>query len=91
MAEYFVDSFKTELITDRVWRTHSQLELEIVEYVGWFNTSRLHQALGDRPPAAFEALAATHDQTTSPIMNLETTKPRSPRDGSAGRTALTTR
>jgi putative transposase len=33
MAESFVDSFKTELITDRVWRTRSQLELAIVEYV----------------------------------------------------------
>ena len=25
LAESFVDSFKTELITDRVWRTRSQL------------------------------------------------------------------
>jgi putative transposase len=56
MAESFVDSFKTELIADRVWRTRTQLELAIVEYVGWFNATRLHQALGDRPPQEFEAL-----------------------------------
>ena len=31
MAESFLDSFKTELIRDRVWRTRSQLELAIVE------------------------------------------------------------
>jgi putative transposase len=37
-AESFVDSFKTELIRDRVWQTRSQLELAIVEYVAWFNT-----------------------------------------------------
>ena len=37
LAESFVDSFKTELIADRVWRTRTQLELAIVEYVGWFN------------------------------------------------------
>ena len=37
MAESFVDSFKTELIADRVWRTRSQLELAIVEYISWFN------------------------------------------------------
>ena len=37
LAESFVDSFKTELIADRVWRTRSQLELAIVEYVAWFN------------------------------------------------------
>jgi putative transposase len=33
MAEGFVDSFKRELIADRVWRTRSQLELAIVEYI----------------------------------------------------------
>jgi putative transposase len=55
LAESFVDSFKTELIADRVWRTRSQLELAIVEYVAWFNTTRLHEALGDLPPAEFEA------------------------------------
>ena len=37
LAESFVDSFKTELIADRVWRTRTQLELAIVEYVAWFN------------------------------------------------------
>jgi transposase InsO family protein len=58
LAESFVDSFKTELIADRIWRTRSQLELAVVEYVGWFNTARLHEALGDGPPAEFELLAA---------------------------------
>ena len=66
MAESFVDSFKTELIADRVWRTRTQLELAIVEYVGWFNHARLHQALDDRPPVQFEAqsLARPADQGT---------------------------
>jgi putative transposase len=54
LAESFVDSFKTELIADRVWRTRTQLELAVVEYVGWFNSARLHEALGDRPPSEFE-------------------------------------
>jgi putative transposase len=54
MAESFVDTFKTELIADRVWRTKSQLELAIVEWVGWYNHSRLHSALGDVPPAEHE-------------------------------------
>src|SRR6266568_3629799 len=53
-AESFVDSFKTELIRDRVWRSRSQLELAIVEYVAWFNSERLHSALGDVPPAEYE-------------------------------------
>jgi len=54
LAESFVDSFKTELIRDRIWRTRSQLELAIVEYVAWFNTERIHTSLGGIPPAEFE-------------------------------------
>ena len=46
----FVDSFKTELIADRVWRSRSQLELAVVEYLGWFKSARIHQALGDLAP-----------------------------------------
>jgi putative transposase len=59
LAESFVDSFKTELIADRVWRTRTQLELAIVEYVSCFNHQRLHEALDDRPPAEVEALYAS--------------------------------
>jgi putative transposase len=62
MAESFVDSFKTELIADRVWRTRAQLELAIVEWVGWFNHRRLHEALGDIPPVECETLAALRDR-----------------------------
>jgi len=58
LAESFVDSFKTELISDRVWQTRAQLELATVEYISWFNHDRLHSALGDIPPAEHEHLAA---------------------------------
>ena len=64
MAESFVDTFKTELIADRVWRTRSQLELAIVEWVAWFNTTRLHESLGDVPPAEFEDLYARRDHSS---------------------------
>jgi putative transposase len=63
LAASFVDTFKTELIADRVWRIRSQLELAIVEYVGWFNTARLHESLGDIPPAEFEALYPAREPT----------------------------
>lgn len=67
MAESFVDSFKTELIKDRVWQTRSQLELAIVEYIGWFNNSRLHESLNDRPPAEIEdEWAARNDPQEEP-------------------------
>ena len=58
LAESFVDSYKTELIADRVWRSRSQLELATVEYIGWFNHDRLHESLGDIPPVEFEQLRA---------------------------------
>jgi transposase InsO family protein len=66
-AESFVDSFKTELIADRVWMSRSQLELAVVEYVAWFNSTRLHEALGDRPPREIEELYAVKDRPTTPI------------------------
>ena len=55
MAESFVDTFKTELIKDRVWESRSQLELAVLEWVDWFNHRRLHESLGDIPPVEFEA------------------------------------
>ncbi|MDX8152075.1 integrase core domain-containing protein [Patulibacter brassicae] len=77
MAESFVDTFKTELIADRVWQTRSQLELAIVEWVGWYNHRRLHGELGDVPPAEYEAARlgalsspsglAQRPKTTTPI------------------------
>jgi hypothetical protein len=54
LAESFVDSYKAELISDRVWRSHAQLELATVKWVAWFNHDRLHSSLGDIPPVEFE-------------------------------------
>jgi putative transposase len=67
LAESYVDSYKTELIADRAWRTRSQLELATVEYVSWFNNDRLHSSLGDIPPVEFEALHAAAMALTAPI------------------------
>ena len=58
LAESFVDSYKTELIADRVWRSRAQVELQSVEYLSWFNHDRLHEALRDIPPIEFEAQSA---------------------------------
>jgi len=63
LAESFVDSIKTELIADRVWRTNTQLELAIVEYVAWFNTRRLHSSLGNIPPIEHEQAYAAAQLT----------------------------
>jgi putative transposase len=54
LAESFVDSFKTELVAERTWRSVAQAELAIVEWVSWFNHDRLHSSIGDIPPVEFE-------------------------------------
>ena len=77
MAESFVDSFKTELIADRVWQTRSQLELAIVEYIGWFNHDRLHESLGD--PARRVRSSLRSRRTNIPLSNERGNQPtRSP-------------
>jgi putative transposase len=54
LAESFVDSFKTELIAERVWRSRGQLELAVVGYIGWYNYDRPHESLGYLSPAEHE-------------------------------------
>jgi putative transposase len=54
LAESFVDTFKTELVRDRVWRTRGQMELAVLEWVHWFNHDRLHESLDDVPPVEVE-------------------------------------
>jgi putative transposase len=41
----------------RVWRSRAEVELAVVEYISWFNNTRLHETLGDLPPAESEARA----------------------------------
>jgi putative transposase len=73
MAESFVDTFKTELIADRVWRSRAQLELAVVEYIAWFNNDRLHESLGDLPPAEFEDLYVDPGSQLIPLKMKEGT------------------
>ena len=75
LAESFVDSFKTELIADRVWRTRAQVELATVEYVGWFNTTRLHESLGDVPPIEYEAVYLAHHTRSEQTAHAAETRP----------------
>jgi putative transposase len=64
LAESFLDSFKTELIADRVWRSRSQLELAVVEYIGWYNAARLHASLDYLPPTEYEQQHAVQQPST---------------------------
>jgi putative transposase len=73
MAESFVGTLKTELVKGHPFPTRFACELAVVEYLGWFNHSRLHERLGDVPPAEFEALNAPRFETITPTMNTKET------------------
>lgn len=56
LAESVNAAYKTELIRHRrPWRTVEQVELATCEWVCWYNHQRLHEALGYRTPAEYEA------------------------------------
>ena len=56
LAETLNGLYKTELIRRRGPRRDvDQVELATLAWVHWFNTERLHSALGDIPPTEFEA------------------------------------
>ncbi len=45
----------------------------IIEWVAWFNNDRLHQSLGDIPPAEFESLSSSSTLHLSPSLDFEGT------------------
>jgi putative transposase len=64
LAETVNGLYKTEVIRRRgPWRNVDQVELATLEWVHWFNTQRLHGALGDIPPEEFEAAFYAAQQT----------------------------
>ena len=54
LAESFFASIKGELIDLRAWPTKAAARRAIVEYIGWYNGTRLHSTLGYRSPAEYE-------------------------------------
>lgn len=54
VAESFFASLKGELIDTRAWPTRAAACRAIVEYIAWYNGTRLHSTLGYRSPADFE-------------------------------------
>ncbi len=55
LAESTIGLFKTELVElHGPWRTRTEAELAVLEYINWFNTARLHGELQHTPPREFE-------------------------------------
>jgi putative transposase len=65
LAETINGLYKTEVIRRRgPWRDVDAVELATLAWVHWFNTERLHSALGDLPPTEFEAAFYAAQQAT---------------------------
>jgi putative transposase len=64
MAESIIGLYKAEVIKRRdLWDSLEQVEWETMRWVAWFNHDRLFEALGDIPPAEYEA---DHYRQTTP-------------------------
>src|ERR671910_1361977 len=54
LAESFFASLKGECLGQRPWPTRAAARRATVEYIAWFNGTRLHSALGYLTPDEFE-------------------------------------
>lgn len=55
LAESVIGLFKAEVIEFfGSWKSVSQVEWETLQWVSWYNTERLHGAIGHRPPQEME-------------------------------------
>jgi transposase InsO family protein len=54
LSESFFASVKGELLDLQAWPTKAAAQRAIVEYIAWYNGTRLHSTLGYRSPAEFE-------------------------------------
>lgn len=54
VAEATYKSFKVEFVYQMKFETLEQLEIELFDYVNWFNTIRIHQTLGYLTPTEFK-------------------------------------
>jgi transposase InsO family protein len=54
VAESFFASLKGELTGTRAWPSRAAATRAVVEYIAWYNGTRLHSTLDYRSPADFE-------------------------------------
>ncbi len=61
MAEAWVATFKSELVDGRRFPGYEHAEHEVLHWIGFYNEERLHEALGDLPPAEYEMINYKED------------------------------
>jgi transposase InsO family protein len=65
LAESFFASLKGECLDQQPWPTRTAARGATVEYIAWYNGTRLHSALGYRTPDEFET--ATRKETLTQV------------------------
>ena len=71
LAESVIGLFKTEVIRHRgPWRSLEQVELATLEWVAWFNHSRLLEPIGHVPPAEHEEAYYRRQQAPAELAAL---------------------
>jgi len=65
LAESFFAALKGELINAQPWPTRAAARRAIVEYIGWYNGTRLHSSLGYCTPVQYEA--TTREEFTGKV------------------------
>jgi putative transposase len=63
LAEAWVATFKSELVDGRRFQSFEHAEHEVLHWIGFYNEERLHEELGDLPPADYEELNIKRDNT----------------------------
>jgi len=65
LAESFFASLKGECLDQQPWPTRAAARRATIDYIAWFNGTRLHSALGYQTPDEFET--ATNDEEVKQV------------------------
>ena len=60
LAESFFASLKGECLDHQPWPTRAGARRATVDYIAWYNGTRLHSALGYQTPNEYETI--THEE-----------------------------